>query len=271
MHEPVHIVAFNSNRVKTPEEIELAAYKVLHEFKGKPVVLLFPEAVLSMFGRSRTKRRDGKVFARELHAIAAEHGNAFIAYSVVEEGRHTLFNSGYVITPYKKNHLGYMVYPKIRTYNNAFKQTDFDSSLVESHGFNTENNAQRVARAAKRVKSFPNFKINGHDVQFRVCADADFHISERSDPIPKNMRKAQKPTLLLVSASNLKHNPEHIARLFLYGGIAVINDKVLGVNTIRKHNLLLGSKPRAQVRKLWEQKVNSEVGFGKFVVHKRQH
>jgi len=196
----IHVVAISRCFGSVAELVDKVKAE-LGAFRGKPVVLLFPEAVLGRTNPNGVliplliERKKGKELAQELHRLAARHGQAYIAYSALEsfperasakqkrlpDGslRQALepndysgaVNAGYLISP-KKEPIGYQVYPKLTTYTGGTRLTKLHENQLVWHYYNLEKLAERVSRRAAKVKRFPEVLIGGKRVQMRVCSDA---------------------------------------------------------------------------------------------------
>jgi hypothetical protein len=209
----------------------------IRKVEGKPVIFLFPEAVLHLHSITR---QQGKKLAVDINRILSEHGNAFAAYSVYERRTGKSFsrktnsknvnplitNSGYLIKPFgKTNPEKYLVYPKV-TVRTGGKLTGLDSIVVKNEAkkrFQEANELWNIL-ASKVTPSFPRIKIAGKDVELRVCAD----VRSAKDIWKVPARKKQNPAhLILVPAFGLElwaRNLSHLTKHLHHNGMAVIAD-----------------------------------------------
>ncbi|MBI5553423.1 MAG: hypothetical protein HY917_01650, partial [Candidatus Diapherotrites archaeon] len=199
--QEIHVVAISSC-FPEPRLLLARVRRELNSFKGKTVILLFPEAVIAHTNPDGAiiphtiARKEGKQLATELHELAAKHGSAYIAYSALEHFPEKLsskmkrgedyslkeplgpkdyagaVNAGYLIMPKKEDRVGYKVYPKLTTYKGGKLLTQFDGNQLARSYYTYEAMAENVKRRAGLVKGFPEVVIRGKRVQLRVCSDA---------------------------------------------------------------------------------------------------
>lgn len=230
--KPVHLVAINKT-FESAQQLINEIRNTVQEFKGKPLVILFPETVL---GNTPISRINGKTIAKLIAPILTIHGNAAVSYSVFEhrkgikgKGKNPLItNTGYLIFPQSKQNLvGYKAYPKITTYYKGKSLTRGDTEVITKNSKQTKvkKAKEKFHRLAGKIKSFPRITFKGKTIEMRICADATNQ--EEMDMHPAKKSK-QQSHLILVPAEDLTIKPNELYQLtkkLVDGGIALILDK----------------------------------------------
>ncbi|MFA6269021.1 MAG: hypothetical protein WCW13_06865 [archaeon] len=230
------IVAFSPGQKLTEEGIiEFVKSQVAHH-KGA-LVLVLPESVFDMTAISR---REGKLLAGRINKILQTHGNAYVFMSVIESRktptRQTISNTGYIITPSRKN--PWKVYPKVSTYGpntpKSKRLQPYDHVILQhnvNNQFETHSSLiKHWLKRAKKVRTFPTVKINGKRTQLRVCADTNL------ENLPEKLKTKQKADTIIVPSMNLITRHNTIRRLLATTGAksAIFVDGHWGVSHYSK-------------------------------------
>ncbi len=228
---PVNIVAINKT-FESSQQLINEVRTTVHEFKGKPLIILFPEAVL---GNTPISRINGKVIAKLITPILSIHGKASVSYSVFEHRKGKtekrknplITNTGYLIFPQTKQNLsGYKAYPKLATYNQGKNLTQGETEVIARNSRGNKKEAKKkFYKLAKKIKSFPRIEFKGKTIEMRVCADITNQREMDLHPAKKSNKKTH---LILVPAEGLNIRPNDlfdITKKLAKGGIALILDK----------------------------------------------
>ena len=253
----IHIVAINK-WFRWPENVVAEVKKEIVNFKGVPVIFLFPEAIL---GKSAIARESGKWLAKKLHEVCREHGQAYCVYSVFEqrirgtkglEKRPLITNTGYFVLPAtNEKSAGYTAYPKISTYGGGKGLTLLDEYVFQRNAPNFRQAVENNYSLVKKIKSFPAFNIGGLKVEMRVCSD----LMEEPNVDAHQARKGMdKKHLILVPAAALPLNSgdiEHLGKHLTPDGLALILDRVSGsLFSIHRENDSLAVRNLAKEKKV---------------------
>jgi hypothetical protein len=233
MNKKINIVTVNTNFYETPDLLITKVKQLTEEFKGQPIVIVFPEAVLALSAISRIK---GKNIARTLSSIVTKHGEACVSYSVFENrGKNSplVTNSGYLVFPRTQTEpQGYKVYPKMSTYGNGNALTIGDEIALGRNTKDIQKGKERIFRLAQKIRSFPRTTLNSARIEMRICRDA----TERRDlDMPPAKRANQETDLIVVPADGLsikRFELQHLAKKLSDGGIALIFDGIEKTTTI---------------------------------------
>ncbi|MFA5125946.1 MAG: hypothetical protein WC462_03005 [archaeon] len=225
----LEVVAFTPKKDLTKGEVFQAIRQEMKKYQGKPVVFVFPEAIL---GEKAITRLEGKAFVTKINQLLAQHGNAFAFFSIIEKiGKPTnarsISNTGYIVTPSRKK--PWFVYPKLYRIpeGKGHSLQVYDSTILGKNAPKKSSEVHKlltrwVARAEK-IKGFPQVRINGKDIQLRICSD--IHHNYLFDlPVGKSKRKAD---LVLVPARGLHFEQQHmnyIAPILKKRGVVAIVD-----------------------------------------------
>jgi len=226
---PIEVIAFTPREDLTKGEVFQAIRQEIKKYIGRPIAFVFPEAVL---GEKAIPRTEGKMFVSRINKLLAQHGNAFAFFSVIEKiGKPTnarsISNTGYIVTPSRKK--PWFVYPKLyRIPEGKGHSLQVYDSLILGHNAPKKSSevhkllTRWVARAEK-IKGFPQVRINGKDIQLRICSD--IHHNYLFDlPVGKSKRKAD---LVLVPARGLHFEQQHmnyVAPILKKRGVVAIVD-----------------------------------------------
>lgn len=221
----------------SPEALIAKVTNIARQYAGKPIVIVFPEAVL---GEKSLPRTVTKATAQQLSTIANEHGQLLIGYSVIEKGVNIIINAGYLIQSHREPQ-GYQVYAKATTYRSGREQTVFDEEIAYKNGIKPILNAARTFQRARRIKSFPTTTFNGQKVMLQICADsgkAGATTQTLKDTHHFDQRKGDID-LLLVPAAGLTVDLEGIRQNLKPEGKAIVIDRIFSerVRVIDHHQL----------------------------------
>lgn len=224
---PIHIITINKEFSSPKELIEEARLEV-GLLKGKPTIILLPEAAL---GEKPISKGTAKELAGNMGTMLEEvHGNAYVAYSVFQStprGR-LVANMGYLVSPKKGKGRNYGAYPKISTFRRGKHLTEFDENVLRKQGLLSKETLGRIFRLIRRVQDFPSIKIAGRTIELRICSDV-IKKPGKDEYLPQRRRGARKskPQVILVPARNLPANSSNLQHLrwsLHPNGIVVFND-----------------------------------------------
>lgn len=201
------------------KRMESLVKSYLAKTHGKPVVIVFPEAVL---GSKPVYRQQTKQWIASIAPYLERHGKAYVFLSVLEhapKGK-LVTNTGYLIEPPNNNggRVHWQAYAK--------KQLTFlDHEIIKGIG----KFGDKIKKAEERWKKtrnrfepsfrFPRVKINSKDVELRVCGDVREPVRSKTDVliVPANglLSRVQSLPEQQVITSAIKKN-----------GIAIVNDSL---------------------------------------------
>ena len=229
--------------------LDTVRQKVSEANPNLPTILLFPESALhgdlvldpecpkrAVYGKA-IPRHEGKRIASDIHKVLMAAGKpVYVAYSLIEtkpartrsgESYPLVTNSGYLVMPEKSNNHGYMVYPKVTTYNNGTTLTDYDINAIKRNSEMPDASISGVCRLSRKIHRFPRVNINGKIVELRLCSDVD------GDPADEHPARTagERPHLIVVPSSYLNVNGSHLPSIkeqLRPDGSAVILDYAKG-------------------------------------------
>ncbi len=123
------VFAFVQKRFASFEQMTPLVRLTLRYFPSRPVIIVFPEAVLET---NEVHRKETKEWIRTIEPLLSQHGNGRIFFSIIERGaRKSFTNTGYLIEPLPSNAQlktrNWKAYPKL-----AFTTLERNLSLLDT-------------------------------------------------------------------------------------------------------------------------------------------